>query len=223
MATARKKGEETPPSGEVATTPQITPSAYVEPAEYNPALETWEQAVTGAHEVLGHDLAKGVLLEALDGVPFLMTRFTFRPGIVADRDADLMKVGDVYAYVSIEAIIAPEAELRRRRVDLDTLPFDPESQVVFNDGSTGIYRQAVTYLAAIGAITLPDGPTEGGKGNVRYDLPPWKWTEFHAGEYKADEDGTGTYSINVRLRAPRGLRRSEYAYNNQDAETRYWG
>lgn len=211
--------EETPAETQaVATRPRVD-----EPAPYNPALETWEEATSAAHEVMGHDLAKDELLDALIGVPFLITRFTFRPGIPASETTQFMAKGDTYAYVSVEAVIAPEVELKRRRVNVDTLPFDPGALVVFNDGSTGIYRQTVNYLEAIGFITLPEGPDEGSKGSVRFDLPPTKWTEVHAGELSFDEDGNGIYTVNVRLRCPRGLRKSTYDSPFGEAGTRYLG
>lgn len=185
---------------------------------YSPG-DDWSTAAAGADKVFGHDLAKNELLDALVGVPFLIHRLTYRAG--AMRGTPPVRAD----YVSVECVIAPEAELRRRRVNLDTLPFGPEDTVVFNDGSTGIYRQLVVYLSEKGFISLPDGKTEGGLGETVYDLPAAKWAGIHAG-VATDNDGHTDYAVNVRLFCPRGIRRSEYpnAYvPGEDAVTRYLG
>lgn len=192
----------------------------VEPAaqkfdRYDPVSMSWDDLASTAHEVLGADLAKDELMDALVGVPFIITRVTFRRGIKRN--------GYQAAYVSCEAVIAPESELRKRRVNLDNLPFAPGGSVVFNDGSTGIYRQVVAYLRAAGFITLPDGPEEGESGVSIYDLAPADWTAVNIGELGADSDGFTTYDANIRLKCPRGLRLSTYTNDAGDAKTRYFG
>lgn len=191
---------------------------------YQPGT-AWEQEAAYADSVAGHDLAKDETLDALEGVPFMITRVTFRPGIRDRKDK-------LRAYASCECVIAPESVLRRRRVDMSTLPFDPEDQVIFNDGSTGIYRQVVAYLAARGFITIPTELPEAGEyGQSRYDVPPWEWETLSGGEYRANDEpdaDTGKFAEwgkNIRLRAPRGLRISEYAtdYNPNGSRTRYLG
>lgn len=187
-----------------------------------PALspaDSWTDATSGADKVFGHDLAKNELLDALVGIPFLIHHLTYRAGAMRGTPPERAD------YVSVECMIAPADELRRRRVNLDTLPFEPGSTVVFNDGSTGIYRQIVVYLAEKGFISLPEGKTEGGLGETIYDLPAAKWAGIHAG-ITTDNDGHTDYSVNVRLICPRGIRRSEYpnAYvPGEDAVTRYLG
>lgn len=220
--------ETTVPAEPVADVATTDAAGWVEPGDYSPALDSWDDLTEGAHEALGHDLAKDELLDALVGVPFMITHLTFRPGVPCTVETPLMAVGTHYAYVSAEIVVAPESELKRRRVDVENLPFDPLAQVVFNDGSTGIYRQLVEYLNTIGAIELPDGPEQGKKGESRYDLPPWFWSGLRAGTYtEADDsvegDPSGTYEINVRLKCPRGLRRSEYDSPFGPAGTRYIG
>lgn len=185
---------------------------------YSPG-DDWASTTAGADKVFGHDLAKNEMLDALVGVPFLIHHLTFRAGAMRGTPPEQAD------YVSVECVIAPETELRRRKIDPASLPFESEATVVFNDGSTGIYRQLVMYLTEKGFITLPDGETEGGLGATIYDLPAAKWAGIHAGVTE-DNDGHLDYSVNVRLICPRGIRRSEYpnAYvPGEDAVTRYLG
>jgi hypothetical protein len=203
---------------ETAKGPQISKVENLEASPYLPGQEEWDEVVAVAHQVVGHDLAKDELLDALVGVPFMVTGLTFRKGI--------QKAGVPYdcAMVSAEAVIAPEHVLKRRRVNMESFPFEPGSQIVFNDGSTGIYRQITNYLAMAGFITLPENlPENGAFGETRYDLPPAEWTEIHAGEIRFTDEGFAEYRANVRLTCPRGLRISEYVndYNPSGSKTRY--
>lgn len=195
--------------------PEIVKRDGLEAVPYIPGAEDWEST---SDQVAGHDLAKDQLLDALVNVPFKVTALTFRrgtkkPGVEWDP-----------AYVSCETVIAPEHVLKRRRVDMSMMPFEPDSQVVFNDGSTGIYRQIVAYLAAKGIISIPETlPEAGGYGETRYDLPPSEWSEIHAGELTYSDDGFAEYVVSIRLTCPRGLRLSEYEndYNPSGNKTRY--
>jgi hypothetical protein len=204
----------------MAYKPKAASTAVAEPVnqqllpDYDPSMG-W--AVDGADQVAGHDLAKDELLDALVGIPMLITRLTFREGIKSAR------TGKPSSYVSCEAVIAPEKELRRRRIDLDTLAFNPEDQIVFNDGSTGMFRQIVAYLAAKEIIELDESlPETGEYGETRYDvyIPDCK---LNAGELRYREDGNWSYTVNVRLVAPRGIRVSTYTndYNPNGSKTRY--
>jgi hypothetical protein len=192
--------------------------------EHDPGT-AWDVALRDADQVTGHDLAKDEVLDALVGVPFLVTKMTFNAGNVANREN----------FVSCEAQLAPRAEMERRRVNLTTLPFDPGDLVVFNDGSTGIYRQCVAYLHARGFITLPDPVMPSGEGPgwddkkkemiyvCSYDLPASKWTDIRTGELRYAPSGAAVYTINVRLLAKRGIRISEYQNDwTQDGKTRYF-
>jgi hypothetical protein len=176
----------------------------------------WDAEVSRADAVAGHDLAKDDLLDALVGVPFMITRLTFRKGMKR-------KDGVQAAYASCETVIGSDQALRRRRVNMQDLPFEPGGQVIFNDGSTGIYRQVVEYLAAKGMISLPEGATKGAYGESIFDTPPIGWTEVHDGELTFDDDGWADYAVNIRLVCPRGLRVSEYEneYNPNGSKTRY--
>ena len=187
-------------------------------AEYIPGTEQW--AAEGTDTIVGHDLAKGELLDTLVGVPFAITRLTFRRGI-PKRD------GTDSAVCAVEGVIAPEDVLKRRRVNMAELPWEPGAQIVFNDGSTGIYRQLVQYISEVkGYVTLPEGlPEGGGYGESRYDLAHWEWSRINAGEVTTDRDGNPVYTINIRLTCPRGIRVSEYEsdYNPAGGRTRYLG
>lgn len=201
---------------EKETSEVVITGSVQEVAPYNPGMDTWGDLTGGADQVLGHDLAKDDLLDALENVPFVITRVVFRKGVV--------KNGEQAAYASCEIVVAPEEVLKKRRVNLDNLPFEPGSQVIFNDGSTGIYRQIVAYLAATGRISIPGTlPEQGAYGESRYDVPPTEWEHFHAGTVTFDGDGFPCYTIDVRLSCPRGLRLSEYTndYNPSGSKTRY--
>ncbi len=198
--------------------------------EYNPALETWQDLTGSADEIVGKELAKDELFDALKGVPFLITKVIFRRGTKRQLPKGLAeKFGTdekTFAFVSCEAVIAPEDVLKRRRVNIENLPFDANGQIIFNDGSTGVYRQIVVYLTAIGAIELPEPIVQGGKhGECSYDLPPSDWEAVNRGIVSYDEDGWANYEINVRLSCPRGIRLSEYEtdYSPDGGKTRYLG
>lgn len=191
----------------------------VEYDDFDPTMG-WDDLTEHADEIVGADLAKEATLDALAGVPFVIHRVTFRRGIPK------MRGGEKYdaAMCTFEVVIAPEHVLRKRRVDVDNLPFEPGGSVVFNDGSTGMYRQAVAYLATKGFISLPEGPTSGGMGESVYDLAPADWTDIHAGDVETTEDGYLNYRANIRLKCPRGIRVSTYEtdYNPDGGQTRYF-
>lgn len=179
---------------------------------YAPGVEDWGTLISNADEVTGFELISGEAADKLIGVPFVITRAVFRDGV--------QRAGSPYRddYVSCEAVVAPQEVLaqraRRGRLDLDEISVDPGEHIVFNDGSTGIYRQIVQYLEAKGMIVLPAGPDVGGKGESRFDLPRSQWDE-------GDEQATSGF--NIRLHCPRGLRYSEYTndYNPDGSKTRY--
>lgn len=185
---------------------------------YNPALHSWDDLASDADTVLGADLVStdDALFDALVGVPFLITRVFYRPS-----EYGTASEGN---YVSVEAVIAPEHILRRRRVNIETMPFEPESQVVFNDGSTGIARQITAYLHATGRISLPEPVhPEGKRGESSYDLPVSKWTDIHAGDMRFTPTGEAVYVCDIRLSCPRGIRISDgYEFDGgKDGKTRY--
>ena len=183
-ANPRKTGE----TGESGMSVEVPAAEF--PAKYDPYTEAgqWDALSDQADTVFGFDLAKDELADALCGVEFIVVAMTFRPGIIRDALQ--------YAYVSLETVISPRLHIARvnmgRRgsggrdaglpdlTTLDDLPFEPGSHVVINDGSTGIYRQAVQYLCAKQFISLPDPITEGGEhGKSTFDLPPAAWSDVN--------------------------------------------
>lgn len=210
-------------------------------AAYNPAIQDWDALVAEADEILGYELAKDELADELVGVPFIVTRMQFRPGVMRptgeiDKDTKkpVLKQG---AYVTLSCVLAPEFNLTRINVarkanDLGpllttgALPFEPGSHVVLNDGSTGLYRQAVEYLAAKGYIKLPEPLSPlGPMGMSSYDLIPSEWADILAGDMRFNEDGFGEADFPVRLFAKRGLRVSEYdnpVKPGETSKTRYF-
>lgn len=195
---------------------------------YQPG-EDWETLINRADEVIGHELARDETADDLVGVPLIVTRVVFRPGVVRDKK--------LAAYVSCEARVAPNLDLRLinsrressrlpRLSDLESLAFGPNSHVVFNDGSTGIYRQVVKYLCAKGMVSLSEPVTEAGSyGESSFDQPPYQWAGITAGDDPpSDENGFVHYSANVVLYCPRGLRLSLYENDyTQTGKTRYIG
>jgi hypothetical protein len=193
---------------------------------YQPGTD-WETLEREADEVLGYDLLKDEGADDLVGVPFLITAVSFRPGLMHEKVRQ--------AYVSCEVRITPNLTLRvinsRREgsslggiASLDSLAFGPDSHVVVNDGSTGIYRQIVKYLAAKRFITLKEPITEAGAyGESSFDQPPNQWAGIATGD-TTEDDGFLSYSVPVRLACPRGLRLSQYEHSEYgQTKTRYLG
>jgi hypothetical protein len=163
------------------------------------ARQEWESAVGAADEVIGYSLVGGKendqLLDSLVNVPFLIEEITLRNG-----DIVVKKPGGDYKrdYVSVSALIHPDFSKNFRR-----------SRIVFNDGSTGIYRQLIKYLVGKNHLNVDESLPEDGEANsTRYDLP-----------YVTSE--SGYLSFPVRLYAPEGLRKSEYDGPAGEAVTWY--
>lgn len=193
---------------------------------YQPG-EDWQSLTARADELLGYDLARDETADDLVGVPFVLTRVVFRPGVLRDKERQ--------AYVSCEVRVAPELDLRlinsRRSssklpsvTSLDSLAFGPDSHVVFNDGSTGVYRQVVKLLVAKQYVTLAPPIIEaGGYGDCSFDQPPGRWTGYNRGQATGDGDEFIGYSADVALFCPRGLRLSLYENDyTQTGKTRYF-
>lgn len=198
------------------------------PQVYQPGM-AWEDLERDADEILGYELARDELADDLVGVPFMLTAIAFRPGVMRDKVRQ--------AYVSCEVLIGPKMDLRHinnlrasselnRLTDLDGLAFGPGDHVVFNDGSTGVYRQCVQYLTAKGYIQLAPPVIEAGVYGVSsFDQPPEQWANIIRGnEYQ--KDGFTGYSTGLApaLYCPRGLRLSLYSNEyTQTGRTRYLG
>jgi hypothetical protein len=187
-------------------------SEMVSAAESNPnerAIQEWAALASQADEVIGYSLVGGKeneqTLRMLTGVPHIVESLTFRRG-----DVNIAAKGEpaMYRdYVSVSALIHPAYTANFRR-----------PRVVYNDGSTGIYRQAVKYLASKGLITVDESlPEEGEAHSTRYDL-------CYTSE-RVNPDGAVIYpavEFQVSLVVPEGLRVSEYKNSYGDSETYYW-
>lgn len=200
------------------------------------ALNAWDAAMAEADVITSPDLAKDEALEYLVGMPMLITQMEFRRGVSRKGKPNDSKKTPYDAYVTLTAQLPPaefvdfkRVNMKRQQSGLNNItgwadvPFDPNSLVIINDGSTGIYRTCVAYLSEKGAITLPAGPTNGGKGETIYDTAPYEWAEIHAGEASPDDDGFLTAKFTVALAARNGIRLSEYNNdtNPDGSVTRY--
>lgn len=146
------------------------------PATTDPWALTGSQAVENTFDSLleGADFVKGRALtnkEELIGVPFIITAVRFNP---ASKTRD---------FVSIECVTQDNVER------------------VINDGSTGIRRQIVQYLAS--KERIPAGYADQPDAQLVTEKDPPLMV-----------DG-------LRLVCPRGLRVSEYINEHGDAKTFY--
>jgi hypothetical protein len=191
--------------------------------EYDENRHDWNDVMAEAVGVGGADLLGKDLVDYLVDIPHCVVGVDFRQG-------EATKNGHDGAYVSLTALVAPaDVIVRRFKGDLNSLPFEPEAVVVYNDGGTGIYRQVVKLLHANGFIGLTDQIKEGGAaGESTYDLHPAKWTGVDTKRVRVSygDDGTTVTGIhaNLRIAAPRGIRYSEYTVPGiGEAKTRYIG
>lgn len=217
---------------EVAVKAETIESIQEAPVEFGPAMGVDFDTLASESIVLpGQGLVKDEELDDLVGVDLIITKMVFRQGLARREDNPWMKAtghGNA-AYVSIEATINPVQDIKRvnraRKANgLRDVPdhFKWDNAIVFNDGSTGIYRQAVAFLAMTGYIQLPDGKMDGPGGTTVLDTIPEEWTDITVGDVKFDNDGFQTYTANCRLRVSRGIRISEYTSDfNPDSKTRY--
>lgn len=182
------------------TSQSTEPGTDLRTAQRDMIRKTWEDLVATADQVEGQSLVGGkeneATLDLLIGVPFIVTSMTLRKGDITVKSS----AGDYLRdYVSVEAVIHPDYEARFKR-----------PRVVFNDGSTGIYRQSVKYLEAKGFVDCDKALPEEGEANAtRYDIP-----FVTSPEYPLEFD--------VQLLCPEGLRKSDYKGPYGDAQTWYF-
>lgn len=188
---------------------------------------SFSEAMAEADVVEGSDLFTGDMLSQLEGVPFVILGGTFRAGFTREVKGQKY-VGD---YVSLEVLMGDDKSFAARGISLDGKAFSPLQIVRFNDGSTGVRRQMVNYLAAKGYIQVSDTPideigTAGGKmGDSEFDIPVSYWKDVTQGELRFNTDGEAIYDFKIPrgLSCPRGLRKSEYRNEFGDGITRYLG
>jgi hypothetical protein len=194
-----------------------TVTTWEQPMPYdpnNPLTASWDALSEGADVIEGYSLLSTEACRRLIGVPMMLVRASYRDGIGEYTE------GVRNDYVSLEAVVAPMDVItklaRFGRINAAEMSVEPGEAVVFNDGSTGIYRQITAYLNAVGAITVnPKAGTltmTGKGGDSAYDQPRSVWASG------AEEATTG---ISIRLQAKRGLRFSQYSNEFGDAETFY--
>jgi hypothetical protein len=186
----------------------------------------WNTLMAEAVGVGGADLLDADMVDYMVKVPHCVVGLDFRQGEVVGNGHD-------GAYVSCTAVVAPEDVLRKRfkgnnkASGLESLPFDAEDVVVYNDGGTGLYRQVVKLMHDNGYISLPDPVIEGGVSGVSsYDLHPSQWTGVDAKRVRVTTGDDGEFKsihVNIRISAPRGIRYSEYDGPEGKAKTRYIG
>lgn len=183
--------------------------------------ESYAELAATAAVVPGGDLIAGDLLV---GVPFVITAMTFRTGDYLNAATQVNG-----AYVTCEILTGDDAAFakaaKRGRIGGDC-PVDPGEELVFNEGGTGAYRQAVRTWEGLGWIVLPEGPEGGTAGASRLDTPLSQWTvsESVSGlDIRFDLAGNPVLSAPVRLLCPRGLRVSEYQNEyTKEGRTRYF-
>ena len=172
-------------------------------APVSAAVEEWELLLQASTEFEGYSLYGGKendnTLDSLIGVPFVLLNATFREG-------DIIPDGKKFPrdYVSCEVLISPAHARKFNR-----------SHVVFNDGSTGIYRDVVRTLLRKGYITglNEELPENGDANTTRYDV------SFSRDTGEAVRMSTSFDGIN--LYCPEGLRKSDYKGPKGDATTWY--
>jgi hypothetical protein len=194
--------------------------------EFDENKHDWNTLMAEAVGVGGADLLDKDVIDYLVKVPHCVVGLDFRQGKALGN-------GHEGAYVSATAVIAPEDVLKKKfkgndkASNVESLPFDAEDVVVYNDGSTGYYRQVVKLLHDNGYIGLPDPVIEGGgSGESTYDVHPSKWTGVDAKRVRVTTGDDGEFKgihVNIRISAPRGIRYSEYNGPEGEARTRYIG
>jgi hypothetical protein len=192
--------------------------------EFDENRHDWNTLMAEAVGVGGADLLDKDIIDYLVKVPHCIVAADFRQG-------EKMKNGHKGAYVSLTAVIAPEDVLRRRfkgndkAANVESLPFYAEDVVVYNDGSTGLYRQVVKLMHDHGYISLADPVIEGGaSGESSYDVHPSEWTGVDPKRVRISTGDNGEFKgihVAIRISAPRGIRYSEYDGPEGEARTRY--
>lgn len=174
----------------------------------------------------GADVAEGYALEKqkenLVGLPFVVTRLTFREGIPQDKGKTRSNYVSAECMVANGAMLAEAVSRGRLAAEVAAL-YRPMETVVYNDGSTGIVRHFVSYCHSKGLITVPPGEESGPAGTTRYDVIRDSWELSDACKVSTDKNDRSVIAVPVKLFCPRGLRKSDYASDYGDATTFYIG
>lgn len=121
------------------------------------------------------------------GIPFIITRVTYRPGVKDDKVASGRR-----DYVSLELVVGDEpalnGQIKLGRVpginSINELLFLPEEKLVINDGSTGIRRQLTMVFHQTGIINIGDIVD-----NSSFDRPYTEWSSFNQVGTMNGDDG----------------------------------
>lgn len=156
---------------------------------------------------------KGEKLNALEGIPFVISGGTFREGFQDGRKTD---------FVTLLCILPSKSVLEKRKIRYTEQElWFPEQTFGINDGSTGIRRQVVSYLHGKGVIQVVEEGTaiqeDGPRGECTWDRLVSEWEKPGAEELPMKtHKATGTdlaqwdFTLDKGLVAPRGIRVSTY-------------
>lgn len=196
-------------------------------------------ALEETYSVIGYNL---IPKNFLIGVPHIITGIRFQDVTRASGKQEQQR-----GYVTVEAVVGTEAMLYQqvslgrvshymgKRVyenpsSVEELKVSPEERIVYNDGSTGVRRQAVHLLNTYGFISVDGAPH--GEQDPILDIPFFEWKD-QGTQLAIQGDETVPYIVRSKdgkqpfiLKALRGLRCSDYdnpALPGDAAETYYWG
>jgi hypothetical protein len=189
-----------------------------------PGNVDFSQLIEGADVTTGSTLETE--LDWLLNYPFAVVGLNFREGIqrpISKTEKERTN------YVSVEIVLASGDVLKRaRKLNIGQRERYTEGErLVFNDGSTGIYRQLCAWLEAKKVIQFPDGESAGSSGTSRYDTYRDQWTILNsayaswspAADGKDDADTLNITGMVLFVKG--GLRDSAYQNDFGDAKTRY--
>lgn len=123
----------------------------------------------------------------LVGVPHIITKVSYRPGVL-NRETKVR--GD---YVSVEAVVVKQAQLdeaiKRGWIPPDNMDQIPaaEERIVYNDGGTGIKRQLTHILWGKGLLVL--NKKSAPQSMSDFDVPYSEWDSFSQAAEMNDADG----------------------------------
>ena len=197
-------------------------SRAVQPAQPPLWGRNFADLLTGADVAQGGDLLKGEDPKAdLVGIPFIITKLVFRDG-TKYKDGKDIKTRN---YVSVEIMTADEATYATRKKFMPPNPeFPPNTQLVFNDGSTGVCREMVAYCHEKGYIDVgPVDKTGGAMGESPFDRYRTEWVK-PVTTHDVITGKTPEVAVDVLFYCPRGLRKSEYEndFTSDDGAKTYY-
>lgn len=212
------------------TASENSPTTEVAPQEASSLIGTFDFGTlvsAPAAEVRGFRL---VDQSALEMVPFVIVGIHVRDGVKRPGPTGYLPTN----YLSVECVTADETTLsrliRQNGVSqmgslvnsVDSLSVRPNEMVVFNDGSTGVARQLVTFLHMTNRINVGDTSKPNGvMGESSFDRYHGDWVS--GGRNLGDDNAPDpAFYGSPLLKCMRGLRYSEYQAEATGAEARTW-